>query len=87
MSGNRVVGRILLKLILILYSPMVTMYTTYINILRLCSLPTECILFLVCLVLAINSEYFPKQHQPTGLCSGDVMCISCEVRIEFLFVT
>jgi hypothetical protein len=24
--------------------------------------------------LTINSDYFPKQNEPVGLCSGDVMC-------------
>jgi hypothetical protein len=26
------------------------------------------------MILTTNSDYFPKQHQPAGLCSGDVMC-------------
>jgi molecular chaperone DnaK len=26
------------------------------------------------MVLTINSDCFPKQHYPVGLCSGDVMC-------------
>jgi hypothetical protein len=30
------------------------------------------ILFVFRLVLTINSECFPKQHQPVWLCSGEV---------------
>jgi hypothetical protein len=26
------------------------------------------------MVLTINSDCFPKQHYPAGLCSGDIMC-------------
>jgi hypothetical protein len=35
--------------------------------------PTQCICVFR-MILTINSDYFPKQHYPVGLCSGDVMC-------------
>jgi hypothetical protein len=36
------------------------------------------------MVLTINSNCFPKQHEPFGLCSGDN--VSCEVRTELYCV-
>jgi hypothetical protein len=37
---------------------------------KLCILPIECIC-VFCMILTINSNCFPKQHQPDDLCSGD----------------
>jgi hypothetical protein len=50
-----------------------TIRTTCFNTLNLCILPTECI-YVFRMVLTIDSDCFPKQHYPVGLCSGDVMC-------------
>jgi hypothetical protein len=47
--------------------------TTCFNTLKLCILPTQCICVFR-MVVTINSDFYPKQHQPVGLCSGDVMC-------------
>jgi hypothetical protein len=41
--------------------PVVTVYTTCINMLKLWVIPTECICMLR-MVLTINSDFFPKQH-------------------------
>jgi hypothetical protein len=45
--------------------------TTHIQKLRILSTESIC-LFRV--VLPINSDHFREQHEPTGLCSSDVMC-------------
>jgi hypothetical protein len=50
-----------------------TICTISFSILKCCILLTES----VCVFrrfLTINSESFPKQHLPVGLCGGDVMC-------------
>jgi hypothetical protein len=47
--------------ILTLYSPVVTIYTTCFNTLKLCILPTQCI-YVFPMVLTINSDCFPRQH-------------------------
>jgi hypothetical protein len=55
-----------------LQSQVATICITCFNILELCILPTECVcVFRV--VLTINSDCFPKQHQPVGLCNEGVM--------------
>jgi hypothetical protein len=38
-----------------------TIFTTYFNILKLLILPTDCVCVLR-MVLTIESDYFPKQH-------------------------
>jgi hypothetical protein len=43
------------------------------NILKFCILPTEYITVFR-IVLTVNNDCFPKQHQPADLCCGDVMC-------------
>jgi hypothetical protein len=48
------------------------MHTICFNKLKLWILPTKCICVFR-MVLTINSDCFPKQHYPVGLCSGDVM--------------
>jgi hypothetical protein len=35
-------------------------------------------LYIICvfrMILTINGDYFPKQHCPAGLCSGEVACL------------
>jgi hypothetical protein len=39
----------------------------------LCILYTQCV-YMFHMILTINSDYFPKQNQTFGLCSGHVMC-------------
>jgi hypothetical protein len=57
----------------LLYSPAVTICTTHFNAPELGILPTDCI-FVFRMILAINSDCFPKPHKPVWLCIGDVMC-------------
>jgi hypothetical protein len=46
----------------------------YMHMLEHCILPiTQCVCVLH-MVLTINSDCFHKQHEPVGLCSGDVTC-------------
>jgi hypothetical protein len=57
---------------ILLYGIMVNICTTCLNIKENCILPTQCICVFR-MILTINSDYFPNQHYPVGLCSGDVM--------------
>jgi hypothetical protein len=36
----------------------------------------DCIYFFR-MILRLNSDYFPKQHQPVDLCNGEVLCFLC----------
>jgi len=46
---------------LTLYGPVVTLYTTRLNVQKSCVLPTQCI-YVFCVDLKTNSHYFPIQH-------------------------
>jgi hypothetical protein len=59
----------ILKALLTLSSPVVTICTTCFNTLKLSILPSQCI-YVFRMVLTINSNSFLK---PVGLCSGEVM--------------
>jgi hypothetical protein len=47
------------------------------NKLKLYILRTQCIC-VYRMVLTTNSDCFPKQHYPVGLCTGEVMCLLSE---------
>lgn len=58
---------------------MVIICTTCFNIQTLCILPTHCI-YVFHMTLAVNCNYFPKQHQPIVLCNGDaVFSLWCKI--------
>jgi hypothetical protein len=56
-----------------LLKPSSSLCTACVNTLQICIVPTQCICVFR-MVLTINSDCFPKQHLPTGVYSGDVMC-------------
>jgi hypothetical protein len=62
----------------------VTICTTCFNILKLCSLPTECICVFRT-VLTIHSDCSLKQHEPLGFCSGDVTCFLWGTNWIFIY--
>jgi hypothetical protein len=47
----------------------VTICATWFNIKKLLILP----IYKFRMILTVNSDCFPKQHEPAGLCSGDVI--------------
>jgi hypothetical protein len=51
-----------------------TVYTTGFNIHKFYVLPTQCI-YVFCVDLRINSDYFPIQHQLFGFYNGDGVCL------------
>jgi hypothetical protein len=51
-----------------LYIPLVTICTTRFNIHKFCLLPTQCI-YVLCLDLRTNSDYFPIQHLANSFCN------------------
>jgi hypothetical protein len=55
-------------------SPVVTIYTTSLNIQQFSVLPTQCI-YVFCVDLKTNSNYFPIQLYLNGLYNLDGMCL------------
>jgi hypothetical protein len=52
-------------------SPVVTICASLFSMLKFCVLPIECI-YVFCMVLTINSAYFPGQNHPVGIRTGNV---------------
>lgn len=64
----------------------VTLCTLCCNVNRISAFGQHSV-FVFCMILTTNSEYFPTQHQTVGLCIGhamDVQCVYCEVKTKFL---
>ena len=59
---------------LTIYSPVVTICTTRFNIHKFYVLPTQCI-YVFCVDLRTNSDYFPIQHLLTGSYNRDRVCL------------
>ena len=57
-----------------LQSPVVTICTTRFNIQKFSVLPTQCV-YVFCVDLRTNSDYFPTQHVHSCLCDADAMCL------------
>jgi hypothetical protein len=52
---------------------------------KLCILPTHCICVFR-MVLTINSDCFPKEHYPVGLCSGDVIFFPVRYELDLCII-
>jgi hypothetical protein len=57
-----------------MYRTVVTMCTTKFNFHKFYVLPTQCV-YVFCVDLRTSSDYFPTQHQLTGFCNRDVVCL------------